>query len=61
MTPITFRLPTGVLVWQARCEDCQGAFGVLAAEPPEGVFPKFCPFCARRVQARLAYHKEVPA
>lgn len=60
MTAVAFRLPPGVLVWQARCEQCEGSFGVLAAEPPDDLRPKFCPFCAQRATFRLAYHEEVP-
>lgn len=60
MTAVAFKLPLGVLVWQAVCPECEGGYGVLAAKPPEGVHPRFCPFCARRTTFRLAYNEEVP-
>ena len=60
MVAVGFSLPPGVMVWQARCDDCGGQFGVLAAVPQDGPHPRFCPFCAKRLTFRLAYHEEHP-
>jgi hypothetical protein len=58
VTGVALTLPDGVLVWQTRCDDCGGAFGVLTTRIPDDVHPIYCPFCARRIGYRLAQHKD---